>query len=44
MINNVETFISVPMILSLGGEKWAKHAGNNGEKGVKLYGMCGDIP
>ena len=44
VINNVETFISIPMIMNLGGEAWAKQAGNNGEKGVKLYGMCGDIP
>lgn len=27
-----------------GGEKWGKHAGKTGEKGVKLFGITGDAP
>ena len=29
--------------MNMGSDVWAKQAGNNGEKGLKLYGMCGDI-
>ena len=43
VINNVETFIAVPIVLNIGGKVWGDNKGANGEKGIKLYGMTGDL-
>jgi NADH:ubiquinone oxidoreductase subunit F (NADH-binding)/NADH:ubiquinone oxidoreductase subunit E len=40
VINNVETFINVPQILSRGVE-WYKAAGRNGSRGLKFVGVSG---
>ena len=40
VINNVETFINVPQILSRGVE-WYKTAGRNGSRGFKFVGVSG---
>jgi NADH:ubiquinone oxidoreductase subunit F (NADH-binding) len=40
VINNVETFINVPQILSRGVE-WYKAAGRNGSRGFKFVGVSG---
>jgi len=40
VINNVETFINVPQILSRGVE-WYKGAGRNGSRGFKFVGVSG---
>jgi formate dehydrogenase beta subunit len=42
VINNVETFINVPQILSRGVE-WYKSAGRNGSRGFKFVGVSGHI-
>jgi NADH:ubiquinone oxidoreductase subunit F (NADH-binding)/NADH:ubiquinone oxidoreductase subunit E len=42
VINNVETFINVPQILSRGLE-WYKAAGRNGSRGLKFVGVSGHI-
>lgn len=40
VINNVETFINVPQILTRGVE-WFKAAGRNGSRGLKFVGVSG---
>jgi len=40
VINNVETFVNVPQILSRGVE-WYKAAGRNGSRGFKFVGVSG---
>jgi NADH:ubiquinone oxidoreductase subunit F (NADH-binding)/NADH:ubiquinone oxidoreductase subunit E len=42
VINNVETFFFVPVILSKGVD-WMKTAGRNGSAGVKFVGVSGDV-
>jgi NADH:ubiquinone oxidoreductase subunit F (NADH-binding)/NADH:ubiquinone oxidoreductase subunit E len=42
VINNVETFINVPQILSRGVD-WYKAAGRNGSRGFKFVGVSGHI-
>ena len=42
VINNVETFFFVPVILSHGLE-WLKAQGKNGSVGVKFVGVSGDV-
>ena len=42
MINNVETFGNVPLILREGGEAYAK-IGTAGSKGTKLFALAGDL-
>ncbi len=42
MINNVETFGNIPLILREGGEKFAS-VGTAGSKGTKLFALAGDL-
>ena len=42
MINNVETFGNVPVILREGGETFAR-TGSEGGKGTKLFALAGDL-
>ncbi len=42
VINNVETFFFVPVILAKGVD-WMKSAGRNGSAGVKFVGVSGDV-
>ena len=42
VINNVETFCFVPVILARGVD-WMKSAGKNGSAGVKFVGVSGDV-
>ena len=42
VINNVETFFFVPVILA-NGVDWMKTAGRNGSTGVKFVGVSGDV-
>ena len=42
MINNVETFGNVPLILNEGGAKFAE-VGTEGSKGTKLFALAGDL-
>ena len=42
MINNVETFGNVPVILREGGEEYAK-TGTGNSKGTKLFALAGDL-
>jgi NADH:ubiquinone oxidoreductase subunit F (NADH-binding) len=42
VINNVETFFFVPVILARGVD-WMKGAGRNGSAGVKFVGVSGDV-
>ena len=42
VINNVETFFFVPVVLARGLE-WLKAAGKNGSVGVKFVGVSGDV-
>ena len=42
MINNVETFGNIPVILREGGEKFAQ-TGSEGGKGTKLFALAGDL-
>jgi formate dehydrogenase beta subunit len=42
VINNVETFFFVPVILARGLD-WFKAAGRNGSAGVKFVGVSGDV-
>ncbi len=42
MINNVETFGNIPVILRDGGEKFAE-TGSDGGKGTKLFALAGDL-
>jgi formate dehydrogenase beta subunit len=42
VINNVETFFFVPVILARGLD-WFKTAGRNGAAGVKFVGVSGDV-
>ncbi len=42
LINNVETFGNVPLILSEGSEKYAA-IGTAGSKGTKLFALAGDL-
>jgi NADH:ubiquinone oxidoreductase subunit F (NADH-binding)/NADH:ubiquinone oxidoreductase subunit E len=42
VINNVETFLFVPVILARGTE-WLKAQGRNGSVGVKFVGISGDV-
>ncbi|MBO5644415.1 MAG: 4Fe-4S binding protein [Lentisphaeria bacterium] len=42
MINNVETFGNVPIILRDGGANYAK-IGTEGSKGTKLFALAGDL-
>ena len=42
MINNVETFGNVPVILRDGGAEYAK-TGTEGSKGTKLFALAGDL-
>jgi formate dehydrogenase beta subunit len=42
VINNVETFFFVPVILAKGVD-WMKTAGRNGSAGVKFVGVSGDV-
>lgn len=42
MINNVETFANVPIVLAEGGAEYAK-TGTAGSKGTKLFALAGDL-
>ncbi|MCP3968552.1 MAG: NADH-quinone oxidoreductase subunit F [Lentisphaerae bacterium] len=42
MINNVETFGNVPIIIGEGGDKYAE-IGTEGSKGTKLFALAGDL-
>jgi NADH-quinone oxidoreductase subunit F len=42
MINNVETFGNVPLIVAEGGEKYAE-IGTENSKGTKLFALAGDL-
>jgi NADH-quinone oxidoreductase subunit F len=42
MINNVETFGNVPLIVAEGGEKYAE-IGSENSKGTKLFALAGDL-
>ena len=42
MINNVETFGNIPVILREGGEVFAK-TGSDGGRGTKLFALAGDL-
>ena len=42
MINNVETYGNVPLILREGGAEFAK-VGTEGSKGTKLFALAGDL-
>jgi formate dehydrogenase beta subunit len=42
VINNVETFFFVPVILAKGVD-WMKTSGKNGSMGVKFVGVSGDV-
>jgi NADH:ubiquinone oxidoreductase subunit F (NADH-binding)/NADH:ubiquinone oxidoreductase subunit E len=42
VINNVETFFFVPVILAKGVD-WMKAAGRNGSAGMKFVGVSGDV-
>ncbi len=42
MINNVETYGNVPLILRNGGAEYAK-VGTEGSKGTKLFALAGDL-
>jgi NADH:ubiquinone oxidoreductase subunit F (NADH-binding) len=42
VVNNVETFFFVPVILARGLD-WMKTAGRNGSAGVKFVGVSGDV-
>ncbi len=42
MINNVETFGNIPVILREGGENFAK-TGSEGGRGTKLFALAGDL-
>jgi len=42
MINNVETYGNVPLILREGGAEYAK-IGTDGSKGTKLFALAGDL-
>jgi len=42
LINNVETFANIPVIVNEGGDDYAK-TGTEGSKGTKLFALAGDI-
>eukprot|EP00827_Trimyema_finlayi_P001079 TRINITY_DN135_c0_g1_i2.p1 TRINITY_DN135_c0_g1~~TRINITY_DN135_c0_g1_i2.p1 ORF type:complete len:1240 (-),score=527.54 TRINITY_DN135_c0_g1_i2:126-3845(-) len=42
-INNAETFAAVSIIVAKGGERWGGSASKEGEKGIKLLALMGDI-
>ncbi len=42
MINNVETFTNVPLIIRLGGEEYAR-VGTENSTGTKLFALAGDL-
>ena len=42
LINNVETFANVPILIFEGGEEFAK-VGTEGSKGTKLFALAGDL-
>jgi len=42
LINNVETFANIPIILREGGEEYAKF-GTENSKGTKLFALAGDL-
>jgi len=42
MINNVETFANIPIIINEGGEEFAK-VGTENSKGTKLFALAGDL-
>jgi len=42
LMNNVETFSFVPLILREGAEAWKAH-GTNGASGWKFLSLCGDV-
>ena len=42
MINNVETYGNVPLIMRMGGAEYAK-IGTEGSKGTKLFALAGDL-
>jgi NADH-quinone oxidoreductase subunit F len=42
MINNVETYGNVPLIMRMGGSEYAK-IGTDGSKGTKLFALAGDL-
>ncbi len=42
MINNVETFANVPLIIRLGGEEYAE-IGTENSTGTKLFALAGDL-
>jgi NADH-quinone oxidoreductase subunit F len=42
MINNVETYGNVPLIMRMGGSEYAK-IGTEGSKGTKLFALAGDL-
>jgi NADH-quinone oxidoreductase subunit F len=42
LINNVETFANIPVLINEGGEKYAL-IGTQGSKGTKLFALAGDI-
>ena len=42
LINNVETYANIPVILTEGGEKYASR-GTENSKGTKIFAMAGDL-
>lgn len=42
LINNVETFANIPILISEGGSNYAR-IGTQGSKGTKLFALAGDI-
>ena len=42
LINNVETFANVPILILEGGSKYAE-VGTDGSKGTKLFALAGDL-
>jgi NADH-quinone oxidoreductase subunit F len=43
IVNNVETIASVPDIMKMGGEKWAKLSRLPNDGGSRLYGVSGHV-
>lgn len=43
LINNVETYANIPLIIDVGGAEFAK-VGTENSKGTKLFALAGDLP
>lgn len=43
MINNAETYTSIPIIITVGSAAWASVSGAFDQKGIKLYNIVGDV-